>query len=518
MSWLVPRPKEDAIRCEKFGGLIEKYGEKVLSAVNHEVRRINNQVKGGDLRAYLSQLQKQYQGIKNKKDDSYKLMIQYPHNFIHDPRQGYYTSFAELVAVALEVSHLCDSTYIHHIYNRLIGKTVSGFQEVALLLQEVGLNVIDCRYASLVSVDDQQRVDFGNTGFYENNDNTEGKVNFTKEIAPKYYEYLEANPRGFDSSGTNNATNRYMAEIHSNLMNLLHAYTDNLHEMNIITTLENAANQGDIGSSFYILIGVRMVERNQQRIQVAQVNGLSHLLGVQLPADVPIVGGHANMIQFTLRKDHFELFLFEPHGRSRAATGLWYGIPQKFLELLAVHLKHFHGITCVLSPSFCPRVQGELPFCAMYSIYFSIVEHLHQDLSPKERKHMIEWMCSGSRDRGPDQTRSQYMSKNNADSLHRLTPEQKKGWLTHVDARGFPDMHNDTCSIDTLILMLVAFYGISDEQLYPAVRKETGYRPRSYNSRAPGARSPASSSHSSMAYKSGFRAPTSRAHNSRHRG
>lgn len=515
MSWLVPRPKGDTIRCEKFGGLIEKYGEKILSAVNDEVRRINLQVKGSSLQAYLTQLHAQYQGIKSGRDTPYKLVVHFPHNFIHDRKQGYYSSFAELVAVALEVCHMTDSSYITNIYSRLVGQTDNAFQEVALLLQELGVTVIDCRLADMFTIDQHQHVDFADYDF----DNTNGnaKVNYTKEIAPIYAEYLKEHPEEFYYP---DQTSRYLSNIHNNLSKILHAYRDRLNDLSIIETIKHLQDQGMIGSSFYILVAVRLVKHVQQRIQVASVHGLSHLLGVELPVDPPIEGGHANMIQITLQKDHLELYMYEPHGQSRYAKDLWYGIPQKFLELLAIHLKHSHGITCVVSPSFCPRVQGELPFCAMYSIYFYIVEHLNQELTSKERKHMIEWMCSGSRDRGPDQTRSQYMSKGNANSVQRLTPMQKKGWLTHVDALCFPDMHNDTCSIDTIILMLVAFYGISNQKLYPEERMETGYRPRIYNSRAPGARSPASSAHSSMASKSGLRpvAPSTRAHNARHRG
>lgn len=516
MSWLVPRPKGDTIRCEKFGGIIEKYGEKILKAVNDEVRRINVQVDGNVMQSYLSQLHGQYQGIKSKRDEPYMLDIKFPHNFVWDQKKGLYSSFAELVAVTLEIAHLNPghSSYIFQIYNRLVGQTASEFEEVSSLLEELGINVLDYREMSILKIDEHHHADFGNTDFDKS-----GVVNYTPDIAPAYAEFLKKYPTGLFTDESFPQL-YYLSEIYLNLSGTLNF--DNWGaDRSINDTITNEVNHGNIGSCFYVLVGVKIVAKIQQQIQVAQVHGVSRFLGVQLPPDLPVEGGHANMIQFTHHKDHFELFMFEPHGQSRRAPGKWYGIPQKFLEVLAVHLKHVRGIKCVVNTGFCPRVQGELPFCAMYSIYFSVLDHLNKKLTQRERKLMIEWMCSSARDRGPDESRSQYMSPKNANSVQKLTAEQKQGWLTHVDVPGFQDAHNDTCSIDTIILMLVAFYGIGEKQLYANVRMSTGYRPRAYNSRSPGARAPSSAAHSSFADKSGSisrsRAPSSRAHNARSR-
>lgn len=139
------------------------------------------------------------------RDEPYMIDILYPHNFVWDQKKGLYSSFAEIVAVTLEIAHLNPfSSYIFQIYKRLVGQTASQFEEVASLLEE---------------------------------------------SFPQLY---------------------YLSNIYFNLSGTLHF--DNWGAgRSIIDTITNEVNQGNIGSSFYVLVSVQIVAKIQQQIQVAKV-------------------------------------------------------------------------------------------------------------------------------------------------------------------------------------------------------------------------------------------------------
>lgn len=403
----------------KFGGLMWKYEKIIIDGINADVRKVNATMTTEALHTYLQRL---YSQTMEPSSHRQPLLVQkYPHNFLN-LEDGLYTSLVEVLLVALNAaSSPVFATYLHRMYVFLLGASeINHFHDVSKLMRELGVTVISCQGNYLINFNAQGRVDYGAKGF-----ETPFQSKYAHDISDAYRRFLTSPSTGPQGSD-------YLSSVYENIERILDSRDPaQIDGLTVRGNLLRMADAGQDGYSFFTVVSI----------------------------STPGGGGHANLIRFTWNKERIEMFLFEPHGEVHEEAGEHYGIPQRFLKLMSIHIGVLHKLQCRIDSGFCPQVQGSMGLCAMYSVYFAVLDHFNRNMSPTERKYMLASVCSKS----SSIKNRIYKSKKDRRGIKSSDASQyRNSMMTLIDNNEI----DETCDLDTMFLMMVAFYGCGRRSLY----------------------------------------------------
>jgi hypothetical protein len=206
--------------------------------------------------------------------------------------------------------------------------------------------------------------------------------------------------------------------------------------------------------------------------------------------------GHANLLCFEMDAGGVLLGrVLEPHGIVKAngsgALGRdGYGLAKRWLSVLATHLKyHRLKFGAAASPvmrvdgGFSPKLQSEKPLCAAYGIYFAALDrYLQESLDmrhPAVRKSIVEVLCdedvAGVTGRnGLYSVRGTRVSAKTARLIDRLRRHNGTNALaTTLECAEGSTPASMTCTLDVVLLIVFAFYGIGNLRLMNADARPT---------------------------------------------
>lgn len=170
-----------------------------------------------------------------------------------------------------------------------------------------------------------------------------------------------------------------------------------------------------------------------------------------------LAGGHANIVRFMRMNNVIEVYVFEPHGTPGKLPDWrdWHTAAQHFGELVTITLqsaKLLHKV--VVGEQTCPRLQKELQLCAMYVMYFAVLNHVLPSFGVQTSFQAIADLCNlqGSR----------------------FTQGSVIGHMRTriLNLSDQPVQPHHTCTHDIVILMLLGFFGTGDRKLHIATHDE----------------------------------------------
>lgn len=426
----------------KFGGLVQKYETIILNGINADVKHVNASMAPGALKSMLHRFHSQY--LQESSHREMHISPMFPHNY-YNQVDGLYSSLSEVLTVALKVVHEQGTNYVLRMYLMLVGiSLINEFQDVSKLLREIGITVIACKH-SILKMDGSGRLDFGGTDFQSET------LLYNRNVVNEYRSFLRPDSwtrtkqamQSFDSAGENPfEMMNYMTKVSENIKRVLQSRDPAQPDgMTVEENLVRLYHNGQDGSCFFTKVSL----------------------------DLPT--GHMNMIRYTFSKDRIQMFCYEPHGEIHG--GSHYGAPQVFLKLMVVYIGVFLKINCTVDAGFCPNMQGSLGLCGMYSVYFAVIDHLNRGMSSAERAYALESLCTGSTSIIP---RATYSSKDYKGFSASMRSSHKNSLMTRINGVA----QDDTCDLDTIFLMLVAFYGCGRRRLYDKDKDMADFDPYSF--------------------------------------
>lgn len=183
------------------------------------------------------------------------------------------------------------------------------------------------------------------------------------------------------------------------------------------------------------------------------VDGSMFFVTLSLSLEFPY-GGHANIVRFMQMQDVIEVYAFEPNGHSSTlqdqdSSNFSSNAAQKFVQLMIITLNTQIELShkVVEGNMTCPRLQHDLPLCAIYAMYFAVLNHVLTNFNVESGFHSIGDLCNVSNSK-----------------LHQGSPIDTIRTRL-LDQLGQTVQPEHTCTHDLVIMMLVAFYGIGKRNL-----------------------------------------------------
>lgn len=407
-------PQPQLVMSPIFDRLLQKYHDKIINGMN------------SDAHVYMANL-----GIllSDTKPGSVRFWS-FDHMYNCTNRlslNGKFTNLAEVVLMCTKSLLKCNdgliqgglpddlnTSFMKQMYDST-GSKVSETPDMIGVLREIGLTVI--RSKALLHVSENS-VDFGGE-----RDNAQhvwensylGKKSNWDELVKRYKEYVNGN-RFLGKLGwsTDRPYLDYLRALHNSVSNFL--------SQDVMDELYTLDKDGVNGSMFFVTLALNLNEDD----------------------------GHANVMRFMMMNKVIEVYVFEPHGHASTLMDLnnWHNAALHFGELVTITLQRIkmrHKI--IIGEQTCPRLQKNLPLCAMYAMYFAVLNHVLPRFGVQTGFHAIADLCNLEGSRYAQGSRISHMR------------------TQILDSDGGPIQPEHTCTHDLVIMMLIGFYGIGGRRL-----------------------------------------------------
>lgn len=334
--------------------MLARYGEKVVQGMNRDVIAVNKTIRPTHLKVILENLYSRFTNNGEDKDSSQLLNSQYNHNFLYDLDDGLFANIDQVMDVAVTVCKYQDHTFMHDIYDGLFCNygCHNSFEVVTRLMKELGIKVVDSLPFSKRIQVSKYFADYGRVHFHSSQRGTRSHQEEWIDIPNEYKRYLERQRNRIPSTLTSRQRKS---------SSLPDAYVSSIF-IALELFLHPSSSKSDVGSvEHHILELMKNKREDECFFAVLRLSSVGR-------------GDHDELVRFTYHQGLIETFMSdETFGETLSNhTSGWYGIPQRFLMFLTIHMKNKHNLDLRQNTKMCRRSKSNLPFCMMHNIYLAL--------------------------------------------------------------------------------------------------------------------------------------------------
>lgn len=339
---------------------------------------------------------------------------------------GKYTELGEAVlmcTVSLLKKHpdagSMNEGFMSQMYFQTAGRRSPDFLDMVHLVEEMGVTVIKSRTMLHIS---NTMVDYGGNAQdkleHEWTNSNLNNISDWDELIERYTTYTDSGE--YARGNTRKVGSQFRP--HLEYLDTLQAALRGFLKGRVLKELQKLDGDVEDGAMFFVTFSLNTVGSS----------------------------AHANVVRFMRMNNTIEAFVFEPHGNTGRSqeTNDWYDAAPRFLQLVIISLRTSSLVhQVVIGNLSCPRLQKQLPLCAVYAMYFAVLNHVLPNFSVQSDYHAISELC-------------------NIEGSHYSKGSELAQRRTQILARNGQHVHSEhTCTHDLVIMMLLAFYGIGKRQL-----------------------------------------------------